>query len=281
MAKVIIGILLYLILIVFIIVLYKKGYKNYKDEFSKLLYCLLLSSIIFLLIVYYLDRFNVPSMLGYTKNTNSSDWINILTNSFITIISTMLSSIILLKITFKQLEETRKDNIELNNENHRIQNAPLLKYNFTLEHLEGVFTENQKWILINQNDINQHKEALEFVISIGNIGLNTARNVNLTMESLLFNQKEIFEMFNQSSIEKDQIIKKEIIIPNVQEGTYKIFITVFYQDLLKNWYKQKIELIVSMTNIFDSSIGSYTIIKSFNVYEEELTKDIQEILPKT
>lgn len=64
------------------------------------------------------------------------------------------------------------------------------------------------------------------------------------MESLLFNQKEIFEMFNQSSIEKDQIIKKEIIIPNVQEGTYKIFITVFYQDLLKNWYKQKIELIV-------------------------------------
>ena len=36
-----------------------------------------------------------------------------------------------------------------------------------------------------------------------------------------------------------------------------------------------------MTNIFDSSIGSYTIIKSFNVYEEELTKDIQEILPKT
>lgn len=101
------------------------------------------------------------------------------------------------------------------------------------------------------------------------------------MESLLFNQKEIFEMFNQSSIEKDQIIKKEIIIPNVQEGTYKIFITVFYQDLLKNWYKQKIELIVSMTNIFDSSVRSYTIINSFNVYEEELTKDIEEILPKT
>lgn len=136
-------------------------------------------------------------------------------------------------------------------------------------------------ILINPDAINQHKDALEFVISISNIGLNTARNVILTMESLLFNQKEIFEMFNQSSIEKDQIIKKEIIIPNVQEGTYKIFITVFYQDLLKNWYKQKIELIVSMTNIFDSSVRSYTIINSFNVYEEELTKDIQEILPKT
>lgn len=280
MAKVIIEILLYLILIVFIIVLYKKGYKDYKDEFSKLLYCLLLNSIIFLLIVYHLDKFNVPSMLGYTKNINSSDWINILTNSFITIISTMLSSIILLKITFKQLEETRKDNIELNNENHRIQNAPLLKYNFTLEPLEGVFNENQKLILINQDAIKQHKEALEFVISIENIGLNTARNVILTMESLLFNKKEIFEMFNQSSIEKDQIIKKEIIIPNVSEGTYKIFITVFYQDLLKNWYKQKIELIVSMTNIFDSSVRSYTIINSFNVYEEELTKDIEEILPE-
>ena len=87
-------------------------------------------------------------------------------------------------------------------------------------------------------------------------------------------------MFNQSSIEKGQIIKKEIIIPNVQEGTYKIFITVFYQDLLKNWYKQKIELIVSMTNIFDSSVRSYTIINTFNVYEEELTKDIEEILPE-
>ena len=280
MAKVIIEILLYLILIVFIIFLYKKGYKDYKDEFSKLLYCLLLNSIIFLLIVYYLDRFNVPSILGYTKNINSSDWINILTNSFITIISTMLSSIILLKITFKQLEETRKDNIELNNENHRIQNASLLKYNFTLEPLEGVFTENQKLILINQDDIKQHKEALEFVISIENIGLNTARNVILTMESLLFNKKEIFEMFNKSSIEKGQIIKKEIIIPNVSEGTYKIFITVFYQDLLKNWYKQKIELTVSMTNIFDSSVRSYTIINSFNVYEEELTKDIEEILPE-
>ena len=193
-------------------------------------------AILFPLIVYYLDRYNIPSKFGYTENIISSDWVSILTNYSAAIISTLLSAVFLIFITFKQMDETYKDNIKLNNETQRIQNLPLLRYNFTHERLEGeMFDENKKWIFSNQDESNS--DSIDFTMEIENIGLNTVRKVYLEVESELFNKKENFELCNQSNIEKIQTKKKEFIITNVANGTYKIEITVYYQDLLKNWYK--------------------------------------------
>lgn len=256
-------------ILVFSIKLFVKGYKDSKSDFEKVLYTMLSFAIILPLIVYYLDRYNIPSKLGYTENIISSDWVSILTNYSAAIISTLLSAVFLIFITFKQMDETYKDNIKLNNETQRIQNLPLLRYDFTLERLEGeMFDENKKWIFSNQDDSNS--DSIDFTMEIENIGLNTVRKVYLEVESELFNQKENFELCNQSNIEKNQLKKKEFIITNVAKGTYKIEITVYYQDLLKNWYKQKVHLTISVTNIYDSKTYDYNQINSIVVTDEEM-----------
>ena len=267
-------------ILIFSIKLFIKGYKDSKSDFEKVLYTMLSFAIIFPLFVYYLDRYNIPSKFGYTENIISSDWVSILTNYSAAIISTLLSAVFLIFITFKQMDETYKDNIKLNNkvykdniklnnETQRIQNLPLLRYDFTHERLEGeMFEENKKWIFSNQDDSNI--DSIDFTMEIENIGLNTVRKVYLEVESELFNKKEIFELFNQSNIEKSKTKKKEFIITNVSKGTYKIEITVYYQDLLKNWYKQKVHLIISVTNIYDSKSHDRNQINSVIVDDEEM-----------
>ena len=255
-------------MLVFSTKLFIKGYKDSKSDFEKILYTILSFAVMFPLIVYYLDRYNIPSQLGYTENTISSDWVSILTNYSAAIISTLLSAVFLIFITFKQMDETYKDNIKLNNEAQRIQNLPILRYDFVYERLEGeLFDEYKKWIFSDQDDSNS--DSIDFTMKIENIGLNTVRKVYLEVESELFNKKEIFELCNQSNIEKNQIKTKEVIITNVAKGTYKIKITVYYQDLLKNWYKQKIHLTILVTNIYNSKAHDCNRINSVIVDEEE------------
>lgn len=262
-------VILTITILVFSIKLFVKGYKDSKSDFEKVLYIMLSFAILFPLIVYYLDRYNIPSKFGYTENIISSDWVSILTNYSAAIISTLLSAVFLIFITFKQMDETYKDNIKLNNETQRIQNLPLLRYNFTHERLEGeMFDENKKWIFSNQDDSNS--DSIDFTMKIKNIGLNTVRKVYLEVESELFNKKENFELCNQSNIEKIQTKKKEFIITNVANGTYKIEITVYYQDLLKNWYKQKVHLTISVTNIYNSKTHDCNRINSIVVTDEEM-----------
>lgn len=262
-------VILTIAILAFSIRLFVKGYKDSKSNFEKILYTMLSFAIIFPLIVYYLDRYNIPSKFGYTENIISSDWVSILTNYSAAIISTLLSAVFLIFITFKQMDETYKDNIKLNNETQRIQNLPLLRYNFTNEILEGkMFDENKKWMFSNRDKSNL--DSIDFTMEIENIGLNTVRKVYFEVESELFNKKENFELCNQSSIERNQSKKKEFIITNVTNGTYKIEITVYYQDLLKNWYKQKIHLTISVTNIYDSKSHNCNQINSVIVDDEEI-----------
>lgn len=269
MAEIITQIILTIGILGFSIKLFIKGYNDSKSDFEKVLYIMLSFAIVFPLIVYYLDRYNIPSKLGHTENIVSSDWVSVLTNYSAAIISTLLNAVFLIFITFKQMDKTYKDNIKLNNENQRIQNLPLLRYNFTNEILEGkMFDENKKWIFSNQGDSNSN--SINFTMEIENIGLNTVRKVYLEVESELFNKKENFELCSQSNIEKNHLKKKEFIITNVAKGTYKIKITVYYQDLLKNWYKQKVHLIISVTNNYDSKSLNCNQINSIVVIDEEM-----------
>lgn len=267
----IIQVLLTIAVLIFSIILFVKGYKESKSDFEKSLYTMLSLAIVFPLVVYYLDRYNIPSKFGYTENIISSDWVGILINYSASIFSTLLSAVFLIFVTFKQMNETYKDNIKLNNETQRIQNLPFLRYNFTHERLgEEFFDENQKWIFSNQNDSNG--DSIDFTMEIENIGLNAVRKVYLEISSELFNKREYLELCNQSNIEKNEIKKKEIVITNVVKGTYKIEIMVYYQDLLKNWYKQRIHLTISITDIYDPKTGNRNKINSVIVDEEERIK---------
>jgi len=259
-------IILSILSFIFSIRLFIKGYKDSENDFEKVLYILLSLAMWIPLIVYLLDRYNIPTKLGCTKNIISSDWVNILTNYSAAIVSTLISAVFLIFVTSKQMEKTYKDNIKLNNETQRLQNLPFLRYSFTRECIEReLVSEDQEWMDSDQSS--SGTDDIDFILKIENIGLNTVRKVFFEIKSNLFHSKKYVELCNQSNIEKNQIKTKEFIILNVAKGTYQIEITVYYQDLLKNWYKQKIILNVSVTNRHDSKGCSY--INSFTVEDEE------------
>ena len=253
----IIEVVLTIFILYFSIKMFIKACNESDNAFEKALYIVFSISFIFPVIIYYLDRFNIPTLLGYTANLDSSNWVEILTNYAASIVSVLLSSVILIIITKKQLDITYEQNIKINNENLRIQNLPLLKFYFTYDDIDGsLFNDNHK-LLLSKND--------------GEInGLNTVRKVYLEVRSDLLNEKEIFELCNQSSIEKTQKIKKNFIVTNVPKGNYKFEISVYYQDLLKNWYKQLVNANISLTNIYSPETHGCTLIESFRVEDEEM-----------
>lgn len=108
-----------LAIVIFSITIFVKGYNDSKSDLEKALYIIMSVACMFPLLIYYLDRYNIPTKLGYTENIVSRDWVNIITTYSTSIISTLLSAIFLIFITFKQMRETSNDNIRLNNETQR------------------------------------------------------------------------------------------------------------------------------------------------------------------
>lgn len=267
-----------IVIIIFTIRYCVKLYKETKNELEKVIYVFLGISIIFPMIIYYLDRYNIPSLFGYTQNTNSSDWVNNISSYSAVIFSTLLNAAFLIFVTMKQIKanyednirinkKMNEDNIKLNNEMQRIQNLPFLRYSFTYDRLEGeFFGDNQILIFSNQDDSNS--SSINFTLEIENIGLNAVRKTYLEIESELFDRKELFELCNQSNIEKNKKKTKEIMITNVAKGAYGIKIFVYYQDLLKNWYKQQIDLLVINSNIYSEKYKGFDYVDSFVVCDE-------------
>ena len=242
----------------------------YKGEngFEKALYYVILAAILFPIILYILDVYNIPTKLGLMDNLNFSKWTKFLTDYVSSIISVFVSSAFLIIITFMQVDVTNQQNIKLNNENLRIQNFPLLKYYFTRDLIDSdIFNDNHEVILCKNDD---ETGELNFTMEIENIGLNTVRKVYLEIKSDILNIDKNFELYNQSSIEKNQKIKKNIIIQGVSSGKYNLDIIVYYQDLLKNWYEQTLHLNISLSDINNPTSSE---INSFYVEEENLLQN--------
>lgn len=266
-----------ILVLVIAIKLFNKGYKEAVSDFEKILYEMLSFATIFPIVIYYLDRYDIPSFFGYTTNINSSNWIGILIDYSAVIFSTLLSATFLIYVTLKQIEQTNKDNIKLNNETQRMQNIPLLRYQFTHENVgEEILGEGKKWIFSNRKK--DYNEYIDFTIEIENIGLNSVRKVFLELKSEIFNKKQGFELCNQSNIEIKEKKKKEIIITNVPKGEYKFEITVYYQDLLKNWYKQIIELKVAVTDIYNPNNKGFDNITYVKINDEKIVSTLPSFI---
>lgn len=239
-----------------------------ENDFEKALYYVILAAILFPIILYILDVYNIPTKLGLMDNLNFSKWTKFLTDYVSSIVSVFVSSAFLIIITFMQVDVTNQQNIKLNNENIRIQNFPLLKYYFTRDLIDSdIFNDNHEVILCKNDD---ETGELDFTMEIENIGLNTARKVYLEIKSDILNIDKNFELYNQSSIEKNQKIKKNIIIQGVSSGKYNLDIIVYYQDLLKNWYEQTLHVNISLSDINNPTSSE---INSFYVEEENLLQN--------
>jgi len=81
------------------------------------------------IVIYYLDRYNVPTYMGWATDVNSQNWLAFLANYSAGIMSAVIGAIVLVLVTIWQINRNKQDSIERDKQNLRIQNMPILKYN--------------------------------------------------------------------------------------------------------------------------------------------------------
>ena len=160
-----------------------------------------------ILIIYYFDRFNVATELGWNTNVNTQNWLNFIATYTTGIISAGIAALVSVFVTIYQI---------------RNASVKLTQLDTNIEENKGV--------------------TQQITLSLKNIGLNSIRKYYMKIESNILKHKYIFEIAKESVIEKGQ----EVIIPFVlrlkTEEIYNFKITLYYQDLVFNIYEQDVIL---------------------------------------
>lgn len=108
MNPVILIIIILLIIILPIIFLYKL-YKKAENYIEKTFFIVLVIVYLVPVIIYYLDKFNVPTIFEMTENINPQNWLNFVSNYITSIISTIIGGIITMFITMSEIQRNNED----------------------------------------------------------------------------------------------------------------------------------------------------------------------------
>lgn len=240
--------------------------KKSKDNIEKIVGVITIIISNIFLIIYYIDRFNLPTRLKINTNVDTQNWLMIITTCIASIISAAIGGLIAFGVARDQIKENNKQN----SENLRIQNMPMLKYEIKTEGSKNDEIDIEHLIISNCED--KTSRPYDLFIDIKNIGLNNVKRIFVDFESEIVNGK--YRILGKKSlipIEKNetQQIYRYFALESGKE--YEMKLKVYYEDVLQNWYCQMVDIKYNATNI---SNGSYPLghIK-YKVNEEVLLDD--------
>lgn len=237
--------------------------KKSKDNIEKIvgIITIIISNIF--LIIYYVDRFNLPTILKINTNIDTQNWLIIITTCIASIISATIGGLIAFGIARDQIKENNKQN----SENLRIQTMPMLKYEIETEGANDKEIDIEHLIITNCED--KTSRPYNLFISIKNIGLNNVKRILVDFESEMVDSTyRIMGKHSLVPIEKNETkqIYRYFALESGKE--YEIKLKVYYEDVLQNWYCQIVDINYNATEI---SNGSYPMgIVNYKVNEEEL-----------
>ena len=118
-------------------------------------------------------------------------------------------------------------------------------------------------------------------IILKNIGMNSIKNIIIDFRSSVINNS-IYRLLGKNAvnpIEKGEIIElNKYFSLKPSDEYYEIYLDIYYQDVLSNWYKQKILIHYSASRIFDnkgySGRLSYEVQKENDIKEDEIEKNV-------
>lgn len=236
----------FVIIILIIFLFIKFNYKKCETGGEKLLFILYTITISTPIIIYYLDLWNIPSILKFTKNIDSQNWLAFLANYTSSIVAAVIGAAVSIYLVFLQIRKNNEDTEKRDKENLRLQNIPLLKFECK--------NKNNEEIKLTVLDTKVEDGVVQQInLGIKNIGLNTIRKSYMKIKSDILEQEYNFELGNQSSIEKNEEITMQFILKLFVDTTYKFEIVVYYQDLLFNTYEKKVILEYKVLSLNDGN----------------------------
>ena len=252
----------------------KTYYKKCKTDVEKIVFIISVIICGTPVLIYYLDLWNIPSIFKLTNNINSQNWLGFLSNYTSSIVSTIIAVTVSISLALYQIEknneenkkidkESREYNIQRDKENIRLQNMPILKYR--LNTYEQVTDDDLLVTKFNSG------KTYRLSICLKNIGLNNIKNIKIDFESdiLQNNKKRILGQDTVVVMEKgeEKNIKKYFALDSTNKP-YEIVVSIFYQDVLSNWYQQKLNISYTPTNRVES--GGYVGNIQYIIEEENM-----------
>lgn len=230
------------LLVLFSIFMIYKSVKDSDTLVAKSISIMIWLCVILVLILYYLDLYNIPSRLMWNRNLNADTWLA----GIFTLLSAFLGGGLLLIVTKWQIDVSEQKSIKRDKEENRLKNMPLLKYKF-IDSYED-FSEFDEFLLHTKFDDTSY---INFGLELRNIGLATIRKMKITAYGECI-PKQKYEFYNNGVLQVGESNKIQIstILP---EGEYDIYFDIIYQDILSNKYLQKIKMHVFSTNIHNNT----------------------------
>lgn len=231
-----------LIISIFISIIWlSKIYKKLESMYEKIIFIMWVLVIFSPIVIFYLDMYNVPTLLGYNKNLNTQNWLTLISNYMASIISAIIGAVVLVYITMYQIKKNNEDNDKRDKENSRIQNMPLLKYDLTTA---KSLNSGYIYVPIVSKFTEEENSKYKLYISVKNIGLNSVKKIYVKFESDVVNDPIfLLDKNTQIPIEKNETIRIESDFLLKDDSNYKISLNVYYEDVLNNWYLQNVKFI--------------------------------------
>jgi len=269
-------ILMFIIATAILILIIKLYYKKCKTGVEKIVLILYGITYFTPILIYYLDLWNIPSLLNLTNNINTQNWLSFLSSYTSSIVSTILGVTASIYLALYQIRKNNESNEKRDKENLRLQNMPLLTYKIETTGYE--YHESDIYRLIKSNCDEKTSILYDLFISIKNIGLNNVKRIIADVEtSVLNNTERIIGKDTLTPVEKNETLT-EYRYFNLDSGKeYEMKLKVYYQDVLQNWYCQIVDVSYNATKIHEGS-NSIGVVK-YKVNEEVLidSKEIPEL----
>ena len=230
-----------------------------------------------ILVIYYLDRYDIPTALNLGMNIDTQNWLSFIGNYITGVISAVIGALVAVWTTIYQIKKNNEENNRRDKENLRIQNMPILKYDINTERKgTGDLSE-----LIVTNKENELGNAYNLNIILKNIGMNSIKNIIIDFKSPVINNS-IYRLLGKNAVnpvEKGEVIElNKFFSLKPSDKYYEMYIVLYYQDVLSNWYKQEIQIHYNASNIFDKGgyIGrlNYEVKKDVEINENEIEKNV-------
>ena len=136
-----------------------------------------------ILVIYYLDRYDIPTALNLGMNIDTQNWLSFIGNYITGVISAVIGALVAVWTTIYQIKKNNEENNRRDKENLRIQNMPILKYDINTERKgTGDLSE-----LIVTNKENELGNAYNLNIILKNIGMNSIKNIIIDFKSPVIN----------------------------------------------------------------------------------------------
>lgn len=273
-------VILYLISLIFIGIMFFLSYRaiTKAESLAEKITELIMAMVMFIvLIIYYSDRYDIPTKLNLTMNINAQNWLSFIGNYVSSVISAIIGALVAFWTTIYQIKKNNEENNRRDKENLKIQNMPILKYDINTERKgTGDLSE-----LIVTNKENELGNAYNLNIILKNIGMNSIKNILIDFQSSVINNS-IYRLLGKNAVnplEKGEVIElNKYFSLKPSDKYYEMIIVIYYQDVLFNWYKQKVEIHYNANNILSNANYSGTLTfkvqKEVEIVEDEIEKNV-------